>query len=144
MPSSLSCGSSQIMPFSLPDCPVPFESLMLIFQSDEGLPTATPESMREHFRRVPYHKCWIVPQYYRQMTQFHPALRFPAQELDLLTPDMFGMHYRGRAVVFFESLMRDKPSRLEIFGHRSPRIRHRVLNVRPIYIATGHRKVAFD
>ena len=78
------------------------------------------------------------------MTDLHPALRAPAEELDLVGRHVLAPHDRGRPVVLLEVLVDDQPPLSELLRHGRPRVRGRVLDVRVVHPAAGEGEVGLD
>src|SRR5215467_7606203 len=100
--------------------------------------------MGQHFGGVANDKPGIVAKSCRYVAKLHPALRFPAQELDFFRWYMFGAYYRRRAVIFLELLIRDQSALAEMLSHGRARIGGGMLDVWPIYVASSKCKVGLD
>lgn len=65
--------------------------------------------MGQHLGSVAHDEPGVVAKSNRHVAKLDPALRFPAQELDVFCGQMFGAHHGGGAVMLFESFIGDEP-----------------------------------
>src|SRR5262245_35056376 len=73
---------SQVGSFPFTDRPVASKGRPFVFQSEQRLQPASPECVSQHAARMAHHEPWIMPQYYGEMPQLHPAFLLPPEEFD--------------------------------------------------------------
>ena len=121
-----------VIPLALTDRAIPFEHVARRFEADQRTPRRAAERMGHHPMAVPKHEPRIVAYRGGHVPHLHPALRLPAQKLNLFGLQVRTAGDRRGAVVFLDALIDDKTAFDEVARHRRPGIRCRVLDVRPV------------
>ena len=97
--------------------------------------------MGEHAAAVSQHERRVVQERRRHVPHLHPALGPPPHEFDLLGVEMRAARDGRGAVVLFQPPVHNQIFLLEIRRHRRAGIWRRVLDIRPVDVASGEREV---
>src|SRR5713101_5199368 len=129
----------------LPDRAVSRERPPFVLEPEQRLHEASAaEGVREHRAPVPEQESRPCFQDGPHVADLHPALRPPAEELDLVGRHVLAPDDGGRPVVLLEVLTDDEPPLAELPGHGRPRVGGGVLDVGVVHPAAGEGEVGFD
>src|SRR5690348_4341751 len=107
-------GSVEIDAFPLADLLIPAKHVARALEADEGSPGHAAERMREHAPCVLQDESRIEAERCRNVADFHPAIGFPSQVLDLVGIEVRTARDGGGAVVLLDARVDDETAFPEI------------------------------
>src|SRR5262249_3505954 len=113
------------------------EHRMLALETEHRPERRADKRVGEHLNTMSKDESRTVNERGREMPQLDPAFGPPPEEFNLERRQMLAAHDRRRAVVMGNLIVDDQPAIAKLPRHRCSRVRRRMLNVRPIDVATG-------